>query len=222
MSKIGWLFLVPLIGLAVANCVSGCQRRASDEVDFGGITNSVYHNVYFGMGVAIPADWSVQDQTAQRELEATGSKMLYGNDQNKQAALKASELRVVNMFAVFKYPVGSPVPFNPSIIAMAEDVRPYPGTKTGEDYLYHVKTQLTSGQMHVEFPKPDYHAQLGGMDFDVMPSELIIGKTTVKQKYYVTIMKGYALSLIASYTTDAEDASLQKILDSVTFKPTSE
>jgi len=101
---------------------------------------------------------------------------------------------------------------------MAENVRSAPGIKTGKDYLYQVKSQLNSGRMRIEFPNPEYSAKLGGVDFAVLPSELTIGNTTVKQKYYVTVMKGYALSFIASYKSDDDEASLQKIMDSVTFK----
>lgn len=213
----GWLLLLPVISLALGLC--GCQRQTADEIDFGGITNSVYQNTYFGMSVTIPADWSIQDQTRQRELEATGSKMLYGDDPNKEAIVKASELKIVNMFAVFEYPLGSPVPFNPSVIALAENVREYPGIKTGKDYLYHAKQALMSGQMQFSFPKPEYSVQLGGNPFEVMPVQMTVGRTTVNQRYYVTIMKGYALSFIESYTSNDQETALQKILNSVAFKP---
>jgi hypothetical protein len=59
---------------------------------------------------------------------------------------------------------------------------------------------------------------LGGVDFDVMEMEMSVRGIVVKQKYYATIMKGYALCFIVSFTTDEEQASLQKILDTATFK----
>lgn len=217
MTKTRWLLVVPVIGMMAAFC--GCQQQPDNGIDFGGITNSVYRNVYFGLSVAIPSDWSVQDQEAQRELVATGSKLVYGDDQNKQAILKATELKTVNMFAVFEYPAGSPVPFNPSVMALAEDVRSYPGIKTGKDYLYHVKEQLESGQMQVGFPKPDYSVKMDGVDFGILPLEISIGKKTVHEEYYATIMKGYAISFVIAYATDPQEASLQKILNSIKFKP---
>jgi len=39
----------------------------------------------------------------------------------------------------------------------------------------------------------------------------------VYQKYYATIMKGYALSLIVTYTTPDELKELQSLLSSITF-----
>jgi len=69
----------------------------------------------------------------------------------------------------------------------------------------------------VAFPKEFYPAQLGGVEFDVMELEISMLGKVVKQKYYATIRKGYALSIIVSFTNDGEAASLQKILDSVAF-----
>jgi hypothetical protein len=204
--------------IVLAVLLTGCEKKASDEIDFGTFNNSIYHNNYFGMTVAIPADWSMQDQAAQQRLMKLGGKLLSGDDKNLEAVAKASELQTVNLFTVFKYPQGSPVTFNPSILALAENVRQLPGIKSGKDYHFHVRKTLESSQMKMSFPKDIYTQQLGGINFDVMETEMSVQGTVVKQKYYSAITKGYALCLIESFTTDEEQASLQKILDAVTFK----
>lgn len=197
--------------------LAGCTKKASDEIDFGTIDNSVYHNKYFGLNAPLPRDWSVQDQTEQRRLMKAGAKLVSGDDKNMEAMVKASELQSVNLFAVFEHPVGSPVPYNPSIISIAESVQRAPGIKTGKDYHYQARKILESGQLQVSFPKEIYPQQLGGVDFDVMETQIKARGTVIKQKYYATIMKGYALCLVASFTTDEEDASLQKILTGINF-----
>jgi hypothetical protein len=204
--------------VVLAVLLSGCGKQASDEIDFGTFNNSVYHNNYFGMTVAIPSDWSMQDQAAQQRLMQLGNKLVSGDDKNMKAVLKASELQSVNLFAVFKYLQGSPVPFNPSIIAIAENVSQLPGIRSGKDYHFHARKVLESSQMEVTFPKDIYTQQLGGINFDVMEAQMSIRGMVVKQKYYATITKGYALCFIESFTTDEEQASLQKILDAVSFK----
>jgi hypothetical protein len=204
--------------IVLSTLLIGCNKKASDEIDFGTINNSVYTNNYFGMTVAIPSDWNVQDQAAQQQLMKVGGKLLSGEDKNLQAVLKASELQVVNLFAVFKYERGSPVTFNPSILSMAENVRQFPGIKIGKDYLFHTRKALESGQIQMSFPKDIYTQQLGGVGFDVMETETSVRGMVIKQKYYAAIMKGYALGFVVSFTTDEEQTSLQKILDTVTFK----
>jgi hypothetical protein len=211
------LLAISILGIAIL-MFCGCQKKISDEIDFGAFTNSVYHNNYFGLTMTAPSDWSIQDQQQQQQLTAAGSKLMYGDDQNQKAVLKAAELDTVHLFAVFRYPLGSPVSFNPSVMSLAEKVSQLPGIKTGEDYLFHVKKALSTGQMQISFPTNDYTVQLGGNDFSVMESEMTINGVTVKQKFYSAIMKGYALNFIMSYTTDQDEASVQKVLDTVTFK----
>jgi hypothetical protein len=197
--------------------LAGCGKKASDEIDFGTVENSVYHNNYFGLNVPLPKEWSVQDQTEQRRLMKLGGKIISGNDKSMEAVLKASELQSVNLFGVFEHPPDSPVTFNPSILAIAEDVRHLPGIKTGKDYHFQSRKVLESGQLDISFPKEIYTQQIGGVGFDVMEAEMHVRTMIVKQKYYSAIMKGYALSVVVSFVTDEQDAALLKILEGVTF-----
>lgn len=219
--KISLLLLIPVIGMALLP-LCGCDKIkeaiATSEIDFGTITNSVYQNNYFGFSVTFPQDWSIQDQTEQRQLMVKGSHALYGDSSKGQAVLNAAALQVVNLFAVSQYPMGSHVEFNSSILSMAERVRQAPDVKTGTDYLEHVKTQLASGRLAISYPGDIYTTQVGGKDFSVMELEMTTPKMTVRQKYYAAIMKGYALGFILSYSSDEQESSLQKILDTVTFK----
>ena len=41
---------------------------------------------------------------------------------------------------------------------------------------------------------------------------------TVSQKYLATIMKGYALTFIISFSTAEEESALHNILKTITFK----
>jgi hypothetical protein len=76
---------------------------------------------------------------------------------------------------------------------------------------------LEAGQMKFRFPKEVYSERLGGLEFDVMELELKIPGNTVKQKYYSTIKKGYALCFIMSFTTDEEESAVHKVFDTVAF-----
>src|SRR4029434_9778884 len=107
--------------------LAGCGKKASDEIDYGAVKNSVYHNEYFGLNLALPSEWSVQDQEMRQRVAATGVKMVAGDDKNFRAALKASEQQTVHLLMAFQHPVGSPVAYNPSIMCMAERVRDMPG-----------------------------------------------------------------------------------------------
>jgi len=204
--------------IVLAVLLIGCGKKAANEIDFGAFNHSVYTNNYFGLAVTIPADWSIQDQEEQRRIMKLGGNLLAGEDKNLKTLMKAGELKTVNLFAAFKYPVGTPVTFNPSVMALAEKVGQLPGLKRGKDYLFFVRQTLESGQVQVSFPKDIYTERLDGVDFDVMESVITIRKITVKQKYYATLIKGYALSFIVSFANDDEESSAQKILNTVTFQ----
>jgi hypothetical protein len=204
--------------ITLAGLLIGCGKKAGDEIDFGTFSNSAYTNGYFGFAVTIPVDWSIQDQEAQQRIMKLGEKMMAGDDKNLKAVLKASELQIVNLFAAYKYPQGTPVTNNPAVIALAERVSQLPGIKRGKDYLFHARQMLESGQMQVSFPREIYTKQLGEIDFDVMDLELYVRGITVKEKYYVAIIKGYALCVILAYTGEKEELSQQEFLDSITFK----
>ena len=198
--------------------VAGCRQKAASEIDFGDFNNSVYTNSYFGMTVSFPTDWKIQDQAEQRRLMKFGGKLMSGDDKNLNAVVKASELQSVNLFAVFQYAPGSPVDFNPSVLAIAEDVRHAPGITRGKDYLFHTRKMLEAGQIQVNFPNEPYTEKLGGTDFDVLDAEISVRSITVKQKYYSAIMKGYAMCFVASFNTPEQGAALKKILDTTEFK----
>jgi hypothetical protein len=198
--------------------LAGCAKKASEEIDFGVVEGSAYRNNYFNMKVNIPSEWSIQDREAQKNIMDTGLKTVLGDDKNLKALTKASELQTVNLFAAFKYPIGSPVEFNPNIICLAEQVRQLPGIKRGKDYHFHSKKLLQSSQMEVSFPEDIYTGQIDGVDFDIMPLQITYAGRIIKQKHYAAIMKGYALLLSLSFTNDTEEAELNEILKSITFK----
>jgi hypothetical protein len=216
MNQTKTLYFVFLITCIVL--LPGCERKASDEVDFGTFENSVYQNKYFGLTLTVPSEWSIQDQESQKQMMDTAKKLISGEDKNLEKTIKASEWQVVNLLALFKHPRGTPVPFNPSFICIAERVSHLPGIKEGKDYLFHSKTLLESGQLDISFPRDISSEKLSGTSFDVMYVNTTLAGITIQQKMYATVTKGYALIFTISFITEEEKASLQGILESVAFE----
>ncbi len=211
---------VRLLGSVAVLClitgVASSQEPAA-ELDFGTLESSVYTNEYFGLELTIPSEWSVLDKAAQQRLTDVGGELIAGDDENLQAIIKASEMQTVNLVGAFKHPLGYPVPYNPSIMCVAERIEGLPGIGTGRDYHYHAKRLLQAGQLDVSFPTPMSADRLGGEIFDVLHVQMEILGLTVRQDYYARITDGYALLFIASYTTEDEKAELDGVLRSITF-----
>lgn len=195
----------------------GCSKKATDEIDFGTIENHVYHNQYFAMSIKLPEAWSTQDLESRRQIMDTGGQMIAGEDKNLQAAVKAAELTTVYMVSVSKHPVGAPVDSNPSLQCLAEKVRHMPGIVTGKDYLFHVKKVLESSQMQVAFIDETSNETIGGQNFDLLETEMFMAGQQIRQKMYATILNGYALLFVGTYSNEDEWLELRPIFESIIF-----
>ena len=147
---------------------AACTEPASEEIGFGHFEGNRYFNEYFGFQINFPKAWSIQDQQSTDYISEEGVDLLASEDENMKAILRAAEPRVVNLFAVFKFMVGSPVDSNPNILCPAESLNSSPGIKRGSDYLFHVKELLNSGSLEYNSFKEIYTEGLDGNDFDVL------------------------------------------------------
>jgi hypothetical protein len=206
--------------LALGVLAGGCGKKPGSQMDAGRFEGSVYHNDYLGLTIALPANWSIQDSQLNKETARTGGQMLAGSSENLQAALKEGEQRTVQLFNVFKYLPGSPVPDNPYVYAYAQDVSHSPGIKIGGDYLFHARRFLEAGQLKFSFPREVYTETLAGVEFQVMSAELIIppaGKMV--QEHFATVRKGQALVFTLSFWTEEERTELRNVLTTMTLTP---
>ena len=202
----------------VSLVLSGCGNEPSQEIGYGEIENGVYSNQYFNMSVSAPETWIIQSQAAQKMLMETGGSLLAGEDKNVKAMLKEAEEQTVNLFSFFKHEQGTPVPFNPSIMSVAENMVNMPGVKRGSDYLYHVKSFLESGQLEYKFPSEIESKVISGISFDILPAEINAGNLVVNQEYYAARINDYVLSFILSYSSESEQAELHNILSNIEFE----
>jgi hypothetical protein len=197
---------------------SACKKKAPEEIDSGTIENSVFRNKYFGLTVTLPDNWSIQSAESNKEMTEMGTKMVARENKNLEKSLNATnERQSLFLFSAFEYLLGTPVAYNANISCVAERVSQMPGIKRGSDYLFHARKLLEMSQMEVSFGEEITTENLGGIEFDVMSVGLSFGEMVVKQKYFVTLIKGYALSFIVSYVTGEGESSLQSILETVKF-----
>ncbi len=195
-----------------------CKKKASEEIDSGTIENSVFRNKYFGLTVTLPDNWSIQSAESNKEMTEMGTKMVARENKNLEKSLNATnERQSLFLFSAFEYLLGTPVAYNANISCVAERVSRMPGIKRGSDYLFHARKLLEMSQMEVSFGEEITTENLGGIEFDVMSVGLSFGEMVVKQKYFVTVLKGYALSFIVSYITEEGELSLRSILETVKF-----
>jgi hypothetical protein len=110
-------------------------------------------SIIFECEITLPKDWIIQTKEQLENLAKTGKALIAGDDANMNAVVKASEVNVANLLAVYQFERGSAVEYNPSIMLVAENVKNFPGIKNGSDYLFQARKML--GQSQIKYDHLD-------------------------------------------------------------------
>ncbi len=206
-------------GTKASKNLTTIQENTKEEntsvFDFGNIENHTYTNDFFGFKIPYHTDWNVQDQEQMKHMVKMGHEIVAGDDESFKSLIKASEVNSAYLFTVFEHEVGTPVDFNSSFMAMAENVSYAPGIKRGEDYLLNVKRILKMSQLDYTFDEEIYEEKLDDVVFDVMKAYTKAGDIEITQIYYSIIKKGFSLCFITSYNTKEQKTKLESMIADV-------
>jgi len=205
-----------LFAIIASTCYS--QSKPID-FDYGRIENSKYLNSYFDFEITIPANWIIQNKEQMEKMAKAGMDMVIGDDANLKAAVKVSEINTTNLLVVNQYERGSAVEYNPGIVIVAENIKDYPGIKTGSDYLFQVRKLLDQSQVKYDYiDKESSRKVISGIDFYKMNAGIVYMGIEIKQIYYSTVLKGFSFNVIISFINDEQKADLITAINSIKFK----
>jgi len=176
---------------------------------------NVFINDYFGVRVKKPDAWHAATPEQLDLLVGVGKDVVAGGNDDMMTALDASTKRTFPLFMFFMHEIGAPVPLNPSIVGMAENMNFMPGVKNGEDYFYHAKKLMAQSNLHYEFADEYRQRTIGGVTFDVLDLTMSFNGASVKQTYYAARHGDYVVSFIESYGADEFKDTTSKIIDSI-------
>lgn len=204
--------------LAVLLCLSiglaGC--KAAPKIDLGKVEGNTYTHDYFGFTMELPEDWLVADEDELLAAMEAGADFMAEGNKEKGEAFDFASLKSLNLFLTYQYPLGTVG--NPNIICVAEKVSILQGIKNSRDYLNIVKTQLEATSLLYTFGEFGEET-LGGKQFSTLALSMDSGDGgQFLLKYYVTIHKGYALNLIIFYRDEGDLDTLNKALQSLSFR----
>ena len=109
---------------------SGLAQTKDSVIIQGYLENDVYVNEFFGFSLPIPENWSVQNRDQLEMIKSAGEELM-GDSKEVKYAQKESAKNTYYLLTIFKYELGTPVDFNPSIIIIGENVSHSPGIKSG-------------------------------------------------------------------------------------------
>jgi len=126
-----------ILSLCVVLLMSSCKEEAKipENFDYGNTENGIYKNEFFNFEMPYNEEWSVQTREQMAKISQSGQDIMAGDNQKLKNTLKASQVNVADLFALFKFPVGSVPDNNPSIIINAENLKSFPAVKTPQVFF---------------------------------------------------------------------------------------
>lgn len=209
------LFAVPL-ALALIGCASAPSAPAT--IDYGRFEGNVFSNEFFGVSIAVPEGWAVQDAATMARLAEQGTEMLYGDDEEMQRVIEAAEVESLQFFGAYRYPLGSAVDFNPSVILMAENLKNAPGVADGGDYLFHAKRLLDQSSVEFRIVKDTYPVTVNGTVLHALDIAITYLGNEIRQRYYTRVMNGFAVAVVITWTDDEALAALDGAVATLRFE----
>jgi len=197
---------------------SNCFLAKPEKVDPGAIDGSTYSNKFFKMTLKIPDKWLAHSQDETNPLRKQGAELVAGQNKAMKDQIEAAEKSIVYLIHVSRYPLGYTGAFNPSFQCNAEKMGILSAGSTSSDYLANFRKLISQGQGQLKYTLSDNYAQsIGGMNFMALDAEATIGQVSIHQKLCVSVIKGYALSFIMTYSSEDDLYTLNDVLKSVSF-----
>lgn len=196
-----------------------CQAvEEPPKFDYGYVENHKYFNSFFGIELNLPKDWAIQSQEQAENLAEIGRDIAAGENEELKRTLEASEINTATLLAVFQYELGSNVEYNPGLMMVAENLKNAPEVINGKDYLYHSRKILLKSQ--IQYSDIDTKFQMVEIDaetFYTMNASVDFMDTTIKQKYYATVINDFSLGVVISYKNDEQRIALERIVNNMKF-----
>lgn len=196
-----------------------CGSTGVEDLDAGHMEGRTYVHDGFGLRVMFPENWEVvaSQEEADRVADA-GKAMLSRGDPAGDAYVSAGPSTSLNLFTVYRYPLGTVEGLNPSLVAGVENVLARPAIQTPVDYLEMMQDFLTRGGTPIIFEPIVAEVELGGQTFAVLGATIQTGVQPIGQVYYCRRIEPYMLTVVASFSAPEEWTDLEAVLSTLTLE----
>jgi len=210
--------LLPALLILIAFTQCKDKRKIPDNFDYGETKNGLYTNNYLGFQFRTPDGWQVQSKEQVKAVMKEGAEIIEEHNKDLSKEIKAADVRSAALYAAFRYPTDSVTgKFNSSISIAVENIAGVHEVKSGKDYINSARKMMErSGIDYTKFSNVETES-INGHDFDVMKTELTMKGIPLRQRYYATIIKKFALVMIATFQTDEEEAEFDQIVRGIKF-----
>lgn len=193
------------------------EESTEKVISMGEMNGNTYTNNYFDLSFSIPETWTLKSEQQIQQMNAKGAAMIAGDDEDKKEEFKLSEIRELTLVYAAKHELGYDKGFNSSILCICENLI-FRGSsiKSGADHLEEVQKYLEGTNILISFSSITSEA-LGSKKFDVYRTKTTYDIGVVNQKMYSSVIDGYVLTFIITFSSEQELSELESILNTITF-----
>lgn len=203
--KAKYLFLVAFLAVFFVSC----NKKQSQPLnfDYGKVENNVYNNSFFKFSIQIPPTWETLTQEQNQNL-------MNAESADKKANVEQTS---VNLLTVLQNENENPgADFYANLSVIAENLKGSDRVKNGTDYLMLTRKALDDTGIKREYPdKGTVIENINGTEFSTMRVNTVDPSLKFSQKFYTTIINGYALTFIESYSDENQQIELNKIIQTL-------
>lgn len=207
--------LLALCLLLTMGCSKAMENASKKAVSMGEMKDHTYTNDYFGITFSIPDDWKILSEEEIEKLKEASGEIVPNEEAKEQMDL--AEVKTLDLVYAFKYELNYTDGINPNMSCVGENLG-LAGfvVKTPEDYLEQAQKLMMETGLPFELGEMTQET-IGSKEFGVLESTIDMG-IVIHQKFYVTIIDGYALIFTLTYSSDEERDELLGIIDTITFE----
>jgi hypothetical protein len=195
----------------------GVTAVAGIVPDEGKVVGSTYSNEYFGMQLTIPEGWRLADKAAAQKIDQQGADLVAGDSAERRAQLREAASKNINLLTMGKLIPAGDTTESALLIVGAEAV-PTWLVRTPQEYVSQARRLLQSSAMPVTVKEGTRNETIGGVEFVVLDVSSEQPGGLVRQHYYATLKKGYALFIISTFASERSSEAIGEVLKSVKFK----
>lgn len=209
---------IPVLAVALVAAACGDSGSSSREATVASVAEvpaSAVGTNSFGVSVVKPEGWYEMSDTEKGAVQDLGKEMIAGDDPALRRAIDAAKPTSHNLFAFFRHAPGSPVDFNPSVMAVTESLALAPGVKTGSDYFFHMRRMLEKSGLNFSVTQEPAPYTIDGQSFDQAKTRVEMMEKQINQTVYMTRHDDNMVMFIQQWVTDEDLQATQAIVDSI-------
>jgi hypothetical protein len=186
------------------------------SIDLGRIENSVYINDYFSFRVSLPESWHVVERETNDAALQVSKEVTKGSDKQANVEFDQSLAKTFLLFSITKFPLRTPNVTQAMLQCGVE--RLSDKRVTARSYVEKNRDFQLGSPLQYKLLRDVYPETIAGLSFFVMDMQQSVAGVTVKQKYYATLRKGYALFFVTNYFDEADGTAMEKIIQGTKFQ----